>query len=323
MSESQSPSRESANRIGRHIKGGFFNYTNHWQEWIPPVLVAALVVIVSFVCCCLPYFLVVGPIVCGLYGCAISAIRNGPVDVAHLNRGWRSPVSSTIAWLFIKLGAMLPMLLLFGCFFIGFSLLAALIPPESARHRTADTRPHRPAVDLPGQAVETAAEEDVDAAAEGAEAPGPAGQVAGRRPDRPQRQVSDRAGRPRPEEPSPAEVAAMLFGILAFYAIIFLVGIVSWVWSMWFTTRTMFVLPLIADRRLGFVRALRQSWTETRQGFWELLVINFVAGIIGMIGIYAMYVGLLFTVPIYFTIIASVYEERFPKGEEPAHDGSR
>lgn len=320
MSEPQSPSRESASRIGRHIKGGFLNYINHWQEWMPPVLVAALVVIVSFVCCFLPYLLVVGPIVCGLYGCAISAIRNGPVDVAHLNRGWRSPVSSTIAWLFIKLGAMLPMILLLGCFFIGFSLLAASIPPESARHRAADTRWNRPAVDLAGQAVETAGEEDADPAAEAAEAPGP---DAGQPPDRPQRQVSDRAGRQRPEEPPPEVVAAMLFGILAFYAVMFLVGIVSWVWSMWFTTRTMFVLPLIADRRLGFAQALRQSWTETRQGFWELLVINFVAGLIGMIGIYAMYVGLLFTVPIYFTIIASVYEERFPQGEEPALDGSR
>ena len=36
MSEPQSTSRESANRIGRHIKGGFLNYTNHWQEWMPP-----------------------------------------------------------------------------------------------------------------------------------------------------------------------------------------------------------------------------------------------------------------------------------------------
>jgi hypothetical protein len=37
-----------------------------------------------------------------------------------------------------------------------------------------------------------------------------------------------------------------------------------------------------------------------------------------MIGIYAMYVGLLFTLPLQFTLIASVYEERFASPEEPA-----
>jgi len=42
-----------------------------------------------------------------------------------------------------------------------------------------------------------------------------------------------------------------------------------------------------------------------------------------MIGVYAMYVGLVFTMPVYFTIIASVYEARFPKGNEPALDEGR
>ena len=105
--------------------------------------------------------------------------------------------------------------------------------------------------------------------------------------------------------------------MFAFYGVMLVGGFVWWFWALWFTTRTMFVLPLIADRRLGFTPALRQSWIETRQGFWELLLLKLVADVVGAIGIYLMYVGLLFTLPFRFTLIASVYEERFGREESP------
>ena len=103
----------------------------------------------------------------------------------------------------------------------------------------------------------------------------------------------------------------MILLMFAFYAAMFLMIFLFWIWSLWFTTRMMFVLPLIADRRTVFFAALRRSWAETRVGFWELLVINLVSGLIGTLGMYAMYVGMIFTVPVALTIVASVYEERF------------
>jgi hypothetical protein len=284
MPESQSPSRESANRIGQHLKEGFSNYTSHWQEWMPPILVAGAVVIASFLCCWLPYFFVVGPITCGLYGCAISAIRNGPVDLARLTAGWRSAGSSIIAWLFISLGSMLPMIVVVGCLIATAVVLGSQMPPPQA---TPGAALRQETADLPGGA---------------ADGQGPAGPQAG----------------PCQEEPSVLAVVGMLFAMLVFYGVMFVGIFVGWLWALWFTTRTMFVLPLIADRRLGFVRALGRSWTETRHRFWELLLLKFIADIIGMIGIYAMYVGLLFTLPLHFTLIASVYEERFASPEEPA-----
>ena len=44
MSEYQSPSHASADQIGQHIKQGFLNYRDHWQEWILPLGMHALYV---------------------------------------------------------------------------------------------------------------------------------------------------------------------------------------------------------------------------------------------------------------------------------------
>ena len=150
MSEPPSPSRESAKRISEHIKESFSNYTGHWQEWMPPMLVAAAVVIAALVCCWLPYFVVVGPITCGLYGCAISALRNGPVDVARLGAGWRSAGSSILAWLFICLGSALPVIVLVGCLLAALVVVGSLMPPPQAMPQPALSRQ---ASGLPGETV--------------------------------------------------------------------------------------------------------------------------------------------------------------------------
>jgi hypothetical protein len=281
----ESSSRESAKRIGEHIKESFSNYTGHWQEWMPPILVAAVVVIAAVVCCWLPYFIVAGPIACGLYGCAISAIRSGPVNVVRLNAGWRSAGSSIVAWLFITLGSALPVIVLVGCFVVFVAVLGSQMPPPQTTSGAASSP----------QAAES--------------------------PEAPVRTADGRGAVPAPspcrEPPSALAVFATFFAILAFYAVMFLGIFVSWLWTLWFTTRTMFVLPLIADRRLAFGAALCRSWAETRHGFWELLLVKFVADVIGMLGVYAMYVGLLVTVPYRFTLLASVYEDRFGSAEAP------
>ena len=82
-------------------------------------------------------------------------------------------------------------------------------------------------------------------------------------------------------------------------------------WTLFLETRTIFILPLIADRGMDFGEAWRTSWQSTRRAFWELLLLQFLAGLIGGLGVYACCVGLLFTLPIRFTIIAAAYEDRF------------
>ena len=48
-------------------------------------------------------------------------------------------------------------------------------------------------------------------------------------------------------------------------------------------TRAMFVMLLIADRRVDFSTAWRMSWAETRNHFSELLLLKVVAGLIGSV----------------------------------------
>ncbi len=111
--------------------------------------------------------------------------------------------------------------------------------------------------------------------------------------------------------PPDADVAFVILGFVALMVVgaVCIIGAIAW--SFWIGTRTMFVMPLIADREVDFSTAWRMSWEETRHGFWELLVINFLAGIIGTLGMYALYVGIIVSFPLYVMIIDAAYEDRF------------
>ena len=57
----------------------------------------------------------------------------------------------------------------------------------------------------------------------------------------------------------------MLLGMLAMF-----------VWMVWFGTKTMYVMPLIADRGCSFLEAFTESWRLTKTRFWELFVLYFL-----------------------------------------------
>ncbi len=314
MSEAETPSRKSANRIGDHVKRGFSNYLDHWQEWIKPTLVAAAIAVASVFCCCVPSFFLLGPIYCGLYCCALTALRGRPVELADFKRGWRKVGSSIVAGLFINLGSALPAIVLYGLVIGVLSIVASLVPTEMSTVDASGNGESQAITDesdaqidkADGDDAETVAELEGKGQAEGEETP-----------ERQEFQDADGQPRQQMEEPSATALLMVFVCVIIFYGTLFLAILLAWVWTLWFSTRTMFILPLIADRQCGFTAALRESWRETRTRFWELLLINFLAGIIGAIGVYMMYVGMLFTMPIAFAIIASVYDERFPKGEKP------
>jgi hypothetical protein len=81
------------------------------------------------------------------------------------------------------------------------------------------------------------------------------------------------------------------------------------VWVAWISTRTMFVLPAIADRGCGISIAFDISWEATRSRFWELLFLNIVALVLGFVGLYLCYVGMILTLPLYFLIVAAAYDD--------------
>jgi hypothetical protein len=88
---------------------------------------------------------------------------------------------------------------------------------------------------------------------------------------------------------------------------------VSFVWSLWLSTRLMFVFPLIADRDYDPQTAIAESWRATRRGFWDLLATHFVATALVMVGQQLSVVGLFFALPLYHLIVVSAYESRFPE----------
>jgi hypothetical protein len=109
-------------------------------------------------------------------------------------------------------------------------------------------------------------------------------------------------------KPDDATIVTFMFGMMAVYGIV-IFG--SMLWALVFMTRTMFVYPLVADRGYGFADAWHASWEATRRRFWERLLLVVLASILGNIGIYLCYVGIIFSLPLNFMIVAAAYEDEF------------
>ena len=54
----------------------------------------------------------------------------------------------------------------------------------------------------------------------------------------------------------------------------------------------------IVDNHAGPIEALQQSWTMTRGFAWNLLLLNLLLGLINMLGMLALGIGLIVTVPL-------------------------
>ncbi len=218
-----------------------------WTQWLPPVLIAAVIFVVSYCLCLFPVLLTIGPLSCGLYACAFRGLRGEPIDTGALGRGWERLGTSMLAGLVLMLLQMAPMLLMYAAMFLFLAMMGAF-------------------------------------------AGGP-------------------GGGPRVPGGGGNDGAAVLI-MLPFMALMMLMMFAIYAWMLWIGTRTMFVLPLVADRGCSFSTAFRTSWNATRERFWELLLLYFLAAMIAMLGSYACYVGALFTTPLYFLTIAAAYDGR-------------
>lgn len=73
-----------------------------------------------------------------------------------------------------------------------------------------------------------------------------------------------------------------------------------------------FTYPLILDKGLDVVDALKLSVRRTMKQFWTMFLLVVMGSILGVIGAMLCGVGLLFTVPWYFGALAVAYEKLFP-----------
>ena len=72
-----------------------------------------------------------------------------------------------------------------------------------------------------------------------------------------------------------------------------------------------FTFPLIVEKKLGVIEAMRQSFEMTRPNMWMFMLFAFVVALLGSIGQLACYVGLLVTYPLQFLITAAAYKDCF------------
>lgn len=72
-----------------------------------------------------------------------------------------------------------------------------------------------------------------------------------------------------------------------------------------------FTFPLIVDRKLGVIEAMKASAEMTKPNLLMFTLFAFVVQLIASAGTYACYIGLLATLPLMFTITAAAYHDCF------------
>jgi hypothetical protein len=178
------------------------------------------------------------------------------------------------------------MLLIYAAVIAFFVAFAWAVEPQPQRAGAKG-----PAIAGPGAAVD---DDEAVPARDGQAPPGPRG-------------LRDRQA----EEPSPILVFGFLAMMVMFYALMFIMLLLFFIWSIWLQARTFYVLPLIAHRNAGVFDAIGTSWRASRERFWELLGLTVVCMVLNVLGASLLYVGLLATTPLMLLIVESAYRERF------------
>jgi phage shock protein PspC (stress-responsive transcriptional regulator) len=113
---------------------------------------------------------------------------------------------------------------------------------------------------------------------------------------------------PRQGEPDPGTMLGF-FGLFALFWLVMMIIII--VLSVMFT----FAYPLIVDRRLSGLNAVKLSIRAGLANFWRILGMLLLTGLLGFAGMLLCYVGVFLVMPISFAAIAAAYEQVFGLGE--------
>jgi hypothetical protein len=109
-------------------------------------------------------------------------------------------------------------------------------------------------------------------------------------------------------EPNPAALLGF-FGVFAVFWLVMIVVLI--IVSVVFT----FAYPLIVDRRLSGVEAVKLSIRAAMGNFWRLLGLLLMTGLMNFVGVLCCYIGAFFVMPLGFAAIATAYEQVFGLGD--------
>ncbi len=119
---------------------------------------------------------------------------------------------------------------------------------------------------------------------------------------------------PRGGEPDPGSLLAFF---ALFFVFLMMVLVLVIVISVLFT----FTYPLIVDRRLSGVNAVKLSAKAALANFWQLLGLLLITSVLGIAGVLLCYVGMFLVFPVTFSAMATAYEQVFGIGNVQATPG--
>ena len=110
--------------------------------------------------------------------------------------------------------------------------------------------------------------------------------------------------------------------LLGFFAVFFVFFIVVMLLILLVSVLFTFTYPLIVDRRLGGVDAVRTSARAALANFWPLLGLLLINGLLGFLGVLLCYVGMFLVFPVTFAATSVAYDQVFGlRGEGPIVPG--
>jgi hypothetical protein len=115
--------------------------------------------------------------------------------------------------------------------------------------------------------------------------------------------IAQQGGNPDPS------IFYVYFGVLIVLGLIMLILIIA------LSVVFMFSYPLIVDRKMSGLDAVKLSARGALANFWPLLGLLFLNGLLAFGGVLLCYVGVFLTLPITFAAIAVAYEQVFGLGE--------
>jgi len=110
------------------------------------------------------------------------------------------------------------------------------------------------------------------------------------------------------EDAAPFAMLSFLLVVLVFYVVVLLLVILI---SIGF----MFAYPLIVDRGLPGMEAVKLSFRAAFANFGRLLALSLLGGLFSVVGVMLCYVGILLILPITFGGVAAAYEQVFGLNE--------
>jgi uncharacterized membrane protein len=105
-------------------------------------------------------------------------------------------------------------------------------------------------------------------------------------------------------EPDPTPMLAVFIMFSLFLVVMFALVLIV---SIGFT----FSYPLIVDRKLSGLDAVKLSFKAAMANFWRLLGLVMLTFLLGIAGLLLCYVGVLFVLPVTYAAIAVAYEQVF------------